>query len=439
MPQLILPQWYDAQPQETSEVNYEFPVHAVFLPGQGFIGERAVPHSVAIGASGQALTSLATLSPTTITSVDNRSTFTIILQLTRSPLASGNIALVDGGGFGWRLSGDHWDNDNFRISLSGQWSGAGMGLNVPMKAGETKTVAIECTLTASSADIVVRMPDGTSVSATQASALEPDRSSSIGNLSFSGSTHPVYIGAYLRGVNPEQSKLLLENPWRLFEAPPLVLSVSAGAPAGVTGSVAWTEQDDTASISATATVSGAAGWTEANDTTAVSGNVGSDVAGAAAWTEADDAVAIQANVALPAAGSIAWTEQDDTTAIAAQSDAAGQPMIGGGGAGPSRRKIEDFLKSLEPKERKKPRKKKRKQAAVVELAPFDPQELAFVEEQIAPPSDIELLLAQSMPVQVPPLYSAPAAIEQMLMQHRMHQQQQAQTEEDRIIELLLLI
>ncbi len=79
------------------------------------------------------------------------------------------------------------------------------------------------------------------------------------------------------------------------------------------GTVAWTEASDTASLAGSLTVSGTATWTEANDTAALSGTVGSGVSGSLAWTEADDSASLAG--ALSVSGSASWTEVSDTAAI----------------------------------------------------------------------------------------------------------------------------
>lgn len=85
----------------------------------------------------------------------------------------------------------------------------------------------------------------------------------------------------------------------------------AGGGGGVSGTIAWTEADDTASIAGSLAVSGGSSWTEANDTASLAGNV--KVSGTASWTEANDTASIAG--ALTVSGSASWTEASDTASL----------------------------------------------------------------------------------------------------------------------------
>lgn len=89
---------------------------------------------------------------------------------------------------------------------------------------------------------------------------------------------------------------------------------AAGGGGGtVSGSVAWTEANDTASLSGSVIASGTVAWTEANDTCAIAGSFIGVVSGSVSWTEANDTASLSGSVI--AAGTVAWTEADDVTSI----------------------------------------------------------------------------------------------------------------------------
>lgn len=85
------------------------------------------------------------------------------------------------------------------------------------------------------------------------------------------------------------------------------------AATGISGVIAWTEDNDTAALTGTLIVQGAISWTEANDTAVLTGTV--IVQGALSWTEADDTYVITGTVASTISGTIAWTEADDTASL----------------------------------------------------------------------------------------------------------------------------
>ena len=116
--------------------------------------------------------------------------------------------------------------------------------------------------------------------------------------------------------------------------------------AEVSGTAAWTEADDAAALTGSAEVSGTSAWTEADDTAAVTGTA--SVSGSAAWTEADDAAALTGTVGtIAVSGEIAWTEEDDTAALTGTSS-GGVQLLGGGPGGPRKRRdgTESYLERL---------------------------------------------------------------------------------------------
>ena len=95
--------------------------------------------------------------------------------------------------------------------------------------------------------------------------------------------------------------------------------VSLAGTLTVTGTIAWTEADDTVAIGTTVTVSGSLAWTEADDTVAAAATV--TVSGALSWTEADDVLAAGSTVTVTTA--LAWTEDEDAVALTGDVVAAG--------------------------------------------------------------------------------------------------------------------
>lgn len=110
----------------------------------------------------------------------------------------------------------------------------------------------------------------------------------------------------------------------------------AGA-VGVSGSVAWTEANDSASIAGALAVSGSASWTEADDAAAITGTVGSGVSGSLSWTESDDTASLTGVVTQPVSGTIDWIEADDSWSLTGTSS-GGVQLLGGGPGGPRKRR-----------------------------------------------------------------------------------------------------
>jgi hypothetical protein len=97
---------------------------------------------------------------------------------------------------------------------------------------------------------------------------------------------------------------------------------------GVTGSLAWTEENDTWSITGALTASGSIAWTEANDTWAVTGVL--TASASINWTEADDTWAITGTVTSATNnGTLAWTEADDVWSIQGSAQAEAIAYSGG--------------------------------------------------------------------------------------------------------------
>lgn len=86
----------------------------------------------------------------------------------------------------------------------------------------------------------------------------------------------------------------------------------------VTGVAAWTEQDDTVSITANLLVAGVASWVEEDDSASISATL--TVSGAASWTEENDIAQIVGNLLV--SGVASWTEENDTVSITASIEGA---------------------------------------------------------------------------------------------------------------------
>lgn len=74
---------------------------------------------------------------------------------------------------------------------------------------------------------------------------------------------------------------------------------------------------------AAAAPTGTIAWTEADDTVAITGTVSTPASAAIAWTESDDVISITGTVTTPATAAIAWTETDDVVAVTGSVAAGG--------------------------------------------------------------------------------------------------------------------
>jgi hypothetical protein len=104
---------------------------------------------------------------------------------------------------------------------------------------------------------------------------------------------------------------------------------------GVTGTVAWTEADDTAAVAGSVGASGTAGWTEANDSASLTGSL--TASASVAWTESNDTASLTGQVTQPASGTIAWVEADDPWSLTGTSAVSDGRTSGGSGGGRSQK------------------------------------------------------------------------------------------------------
>lgn len=96
---------------------------------------------------------------------------------------------------------------------------------------------------------------------------------------------------------------------------PTASAATAAGPAsagGVTGTVAYTNANDTSAASGTTTVVGTLSTTNANDSCAASGSVGGGVSGSVAYTNANDTSAASGTTTV--VGTLARTNANDTAA-----------------------------------------------------------------------------------------------------------------------------
>jgi len=117
-----------------------------------------------------------------------------------------------------------------------------------------------------------------------------------------------YFYLFDRYLSDDLIKSLQVNPWQIFEAEPVV-EIYPAAASGSTGTVNYTNVNDTVSASGTTTVTGSLATTNANDTCAASGSAGA-VSGTVAYTNADDTSAASGTTTVT--GSLAKTNANDT-------------------------------------------------------------------------------------------------------------------------------
>jgi hypothetical protein len=105
----------------------------------------------------------------------------------------------------------------------------------------------------------------------------------------------------------------------------LLLALTGGGGGGVTGTVAYTNANDTSAATGTTTIVGTLARTNANDTSAASGTT--TITGTLATTNANDSV-VASGSAGAITGTVAYTNNDDTAAAVGAAGSA-QPQGGG--------------------------------------------------------------------------------------------------------------
>jgi hypothetical protein len=112
---------------------------------------------------------------------------------------------------------------------------------------------------------------------------------------------------------------IYQDQWRIFESPKRFIGGNFSAGSGTTGSVAYTNANDTVSASGTAPVVGTLARTNANDTVSASGTT--TVTGSLAKTNANDTVVASGSPIIT--GALARTNANDTVS------ASGSPIVTG--------------------------------------------------------------------------------------------------------------
>lgn len=108
--------------------------------------------------------------------------------------------------------------------------------------------------------------------------------------------------------------------WQLLQAPVRRLSIASSS-SGVSGTVAYTNANDTLAASGTTTVTGSLAKTNANDTSAASGTT--TVTGSLAKTNANDTVSASGAVGSDVTGTVSYTNANDTSAASGTTTVTG--------------------------------------------------------------------------------------------------------------------
>lgn len=127
---------------------------------------------------------------------------------------------------------------------------------------------------------------------------------------FSGMIQDVRINNF--AMSAAQVAELYRNGLQLFAPLPRRIWAPAGAGSGSTGTVAYTNANDSGNAAGTTTVVGTLAKTNANDTLAASGSAGSSVSGTLAYTNANDTSAASGTTTVT--GTVARTNSNDTAA-----------------------------------------------------------------------------------------------------------------------------
>lgn len=117
-----------------------------------------------------------------------------------------------------------------------------------------------------------------------------------------------FATAFGRVLSVAEIKALSDNPWQIFKAPQRRIWVATTS-SGSTGTVAYTNANDTSAASGTTTVTGSVAKSNANDTSAASGTT--TVTGTLARTNANDTVAASGTTTI--VGTVSKTNANDTS------------------------------------------------------------------------------------------------------------------------------
>lgn len=225
-----------------------------------------------------------------------------------------NIIRTTGGGFRFEpytTAGGAWMTATHTgvaaLNPPGPWS----------YSHDSRPWAVIISYDGTTASFEVKTPDGEFGAATTTAGMN------AGTGTIDLSTTSGVFGAYLVGyaARPMPSALrrqILDNPWSTFQKKTTVAwSVSSG----ITGSVAYTNADDTSSASGSTTIVGTVSVTNADDTSSASGST--TITGTVSYTNLDDTSSASGSTTI--IGTVSVTNADDT------STASG--TVGGGVSG----------------------------------------------------------------------------------------------------------
>mgnify|MGYP003654029838 CR=1 FL=1 len=122
-------------------------------------------------------------------------------------------------------------------------------------------------------------------------------------------------------LTPQEFRALNDNIWQIFAPLPRTIWAPAAAGGGSTGTLAYTNANDTSAASGTTTVTGTLARTNANDTSAASG--ATTVTGTLARTNANDTVAASGSVGGGVSGTLAYTNANDTVSASGTTTVTG--------------------------------------------------------------------------------------------------------------------
>lgn len=127
-----------------------------------------------------------------------------------------------------------------------------------------------------------------------------------------GAVHVSVAGSVGRAWTESEAAAFTANPWQLFAPRSIWLPAQTAAGGGSTGTVAYTNANDTSSASGTTTIVGTSAATNANDTSSASGTT--TIVGTSAYTNANDTSSASGTTTVT--GTSAYTNANDTaTAI----------------------------------------------------------------------------------------------------------------------------
>ena len=219
------------------------------------------------------------------------------------------------GPYGWEFRTYNWGANQIRLGLTAYWSGASPATGaIGAVDNILHSVAMVYDDAAASVEFFL---DGRSAGSVGYSK-DPG---AIGAGSFSVKGHSTLphkmltVQAYKGKLTPAEILTLAQNPWQIFKAPSRKLWFEPPAPVGTSGSVNYTNIDDSSAAAATPTVTASSATTNANDASSASATP--VVTASSATTNADDVSNASAAVGSEVTATVAVTNADDTSAATA--------------------------------------------------------------------------------------------------------------------------